>query len=173
MPWSTSELRVRLAPLNRFKPSSKIFYWPFQGSTPFVDLLCFFLSCVCYAFVSVCLYVPCGHLLGKGWPLGSRLWCPTVTLSLSHWYPGLGVILDCIDSCSLHPYLLYFISAKAQDLTLITCKKGSLTLAMGKCLWFSVKIKVCQSSLSSPWSYPAMSTLWLWNTFSILNASRM
>ena len=28
--------------------------------------------------------------------------------------------------------------------------KGSLTLAMGKCLWFSVKIKVCQSSLSSP-----------------------
>ena len=21
----------------------------------------FFLSCVCYAFVSVCLYVPCGH----------------------------------------------------------------------------------------------------------------
>ena len=24
------------------------------------------------------------------------------------------------------------------------------TLAMGKCLWFSVKIKVCQSALSSP-----------------------
>ena len=33
----------------------------------FVDLLSgFFLSCVCYAFVRVCLYVPCGHLLGKG-----------------------------------------------------------------------------------------------------------
>ena len=28
--------------------------------------------------------------------------------------------------------------------------KESLTLAMGKCLWFSVKIKVCQSPLSSP-----------------------
>ena len=41
----------------------------------------FLLSCVCYAFVSDCLYVPCGHLLGKGWPLGSRLWCPTVSLS--------------------------------------------------------------------------------------------
>ena len=48
----------------------------------------FFLSCVFYAFVSVCLYVPCGHLLGKGLPLGSRLWCPTVSLSLSHWYLG-------------------------------------------------------------------------------------
>ena len=48
------------------KPSSKIFYRPFQGGTSFVDLLCFFLSCVCFAFVSVSLYVPCGHLLGKG-----------------------------------------------------------------------------------------------------------
>ena len=35
----------------------------------------FFLSCVCYVFVRVCLYVLCGHLLGKCWPLGSRLWC--------------------------------------------------------------------------------------------------
>ena len=25
-----------------------------------------FLSSVCYAFVCVCLFVPCGHLLGKG-----------------------------------------------------------------------------------------------------------
>ena len=41
----------------------------------FVDLSCFFLSCVCYAFVRVCLFVPCGHLLGQVWPLGSRLWC--------------------------------------------------------------------------------------------------
>ena len=39
---------------------------PFQGSTSFVDILCFSLSCVCYAFVRVCLCVPCGHLLGKG-----------------------------------------------------------------------------------------------------------
>ena len=26
----------------------------------------FFLSCVCHVFVRVCLYVLCGHLLGKG-----------------------------------------------------------------------------------------------------------
>ena len=25
-----------------------------------------FLSCVCFAFVRVCLYVRCGHLLGEG-----------------------------------------------------------------------------------------------------------
>ena len=73
--WFTSELRVRLAPLNRFKPSSKIFYWPFQGGTSFVDLLCFCSVLCLLCFVRVCLYVLCGHLLGKGWPLGSRLWC--------------------------------------------------------------------------------------------------
>ena len=92
---------------NRFKPSSKIFtdwskavllWWIFYGF--------FFLSYVCYAFVRICLYVPCGHLLGKGWPLGSRLWCLTVSWSLSHWYFGSGVVLDCIHSWSLHPYLL-------------------------------------------------------------------
>ena len=73
--WSTSELRVRLAPLNRFKPSSEIFYWPFQGGASFVDLLCFCSVLCLLCFVHVCLYVLCGHLLGKGWPLGSRLWC--------------------------------------------------------------------------------------------------
>ena len=61
--------------LNRFKPSSKIFYWPFQGGTSFVDLLCFCSVLCLLCFVHVCLYVLCGHLLGKGWPLGSRLWC--------------------------------------------------------------------------------------------------
>ena len=34
---------------------------------------CSVLCLLC--FVRVCLYVLRGHLLGKGWPLGSRLWC--------------------------------------------------------------------------------------------------
>ena len=41
----------------------------------------FFCLIFCYAFVRVCLLIPCGHLLGKGWPLGSRLWCLIVKLS--------------------------------------------------------------------------------------------
>ena len=60
----------------------------------------------CYAFVRARLLMHCGHLLGKGWPLGSRLWCLIVKLSLSHWYPGSGVVLDCIDSWSLLLFLL-------------------------------------------------------------------
>ena len=76
----------------------------------------FVLSCVPYVFVRVCLYVLCGHLLGKGCPLGSRLWCLTSCFSLSYWYPGSGVVLDCIDSCSLHPYLLYITEIRVLDL---------------------------------------------------------
>ena len=62
--WSTSELRVRLAPLNRFKPSSKIFYWPFQGGTSFVDILCccsvLCLLCLCARLFICALWSPAG-----------------------------------------------------------------------------------------------------------------
>ena len=61
--WCTSELRVRLAPLNRFKPSSKIFYWPFQGGTSFVGSLMFFFCLVfsmsLCAFIYMCFVVTC------------------------------------------------------------------------------------------------------------------
>ena len=60
----TSELRVRLAPLNRFKLSSKIFYWPFQGGTSFVDFLCFCsalcLLCLCERLFICALWSPAG-----------------------------------------------------------------------------------------------------------------
>ena len=106
MSWSTSELRVRLAPLNQFKPSSKIFYWPFQGGTSFVDLLCFCsvlcLLCLCVRLFICALWSPAG----KGLTSWLSFVVSTVSLSLSHWYPGSGVVLDCIDSWSLHPYLL-------------------------------------------------------------------
>ena len=48
-------------------------------------------------------------MLGKGWPLGSRLWYLILTLSLSHWYPGSGVVLECIDSWSLPSFLLLIL----------------------------------------------------------------
>ena len=60
--WSKSELRVGLSPLNQFKPSSKIFYWPFQGCSSFVDLLCFLclvFSMPLWASVYMCLVVTC------------------------------------------------------------------------------------------------------------------
>ena len=65
-----------------------------------MDLLCFFFFCLVFAmplcaFVYMCIVVTCCERAER---LGSRLWCLTVSLSLSHWYPGSGVVLNCIDS---------------------------------------------------------------------------
>ena len=84
----------------------KIFYWPFQGGTSFVDLLCFCsvlcLLCLCARLFICALWSPAG----KGLTSWLSFVVSTVSLSLSHWYPGSGVVLDCIDSWSLHTYLL-------------------------------------------------------------------
>ena len=67
----------------------------------------------------VCLYVLCSHLLGKGWPLGSRLWCLTVSLSLSHWYPGQVwyLIVSIPDLCTL----TYFYGKCPHDANFLFC----------------------------------------------------
>ena len=62
-----------------------------------MDLLCFF--CLVFAMplcasVYVCLVVTCWERAD----FLARLWCLTLSLSLSHWYLGSGVVLDCIDS---------------------------------------------------------------------------
>ena len=86
--WSTSELRVRLAPLNRFKPSSKIFYWPFQGGTSFVDLLCFCsvlcLLCLCARLFICALWSPAGKGL-TSWLSFVVSNCEFVTFPLVSW----------------------------------------------------------------------------------------
>ena len=62
----------------------------------------FFLSCVCYAFLRVCLYVPCGYLLGKDSPLGS----PLIVVSNCHFPIGIMgqvgyLIVSIPDLCNL------------------------------------------------------------------------
>ena len=60
-----------------------------------MDLLCFCSVLCLLCFVRVCLCVLCGRLLGG---LASWLSFVVSSVSLSHWYPGSGVVLDCIDS---------------------------------------------------------------------------
>ena len=43
-----------------------VFLLVVRGRCFFCGSFMFFLSYVCYVFVRVCLFVPCGHLLGKG-----------------------------------------------------------------------------------------------------------
>ena len=63
-----------------------------------MDLFCFFLACVllclCARLFICALWSPAGEGL-TSWLSFVGL---TVSLSLSHWYPGSGVELDCIDS---------------------------------------------------------------------------
>ena len=102
--WSTSGLRVRLARHDTSSsPPVKYFYWPFKGGTSFVDHLCF--CGLCFSCFRVCSLLPCGHLLGQDWPLGlvGDVYC--ISFYFPMWYPGSGVVLDCIVSWSLPSFL--------------------------------------------------------------------
>ena len=59
-----------------------------------MDILCFCsvlcLLCLCARLFICALWSPAGK--------GLTFVVSTVSLSLSHWYPGSGVVLDCIDS---------------------------------------------------------------------------
>ena len=58
-----------------------------------------FLFCLVFA-MSLCasVYMCFVVTAGKGLTSWLSFMVSTVSLSLSHWYPGSGVVLDCIDS---------------------------------------------------------------------------
>ena len=58
-----------------------------------------FLFCLVFA-MSLCasVYMCFGSPAGKGLTSWLSFVVSTMSLSLSHWYPGSGVVLDCIDS---------------------------------------------------------------------------
>ena len=76
-----------------------------------MDLLCFCsvlcLLCLCARLFICALWSPAG----KGLTSWLSFVVSTVSLPLSHWYPGSGLVLDCIDSRSLHPCLLFLNKA--------------------------------------------------------------
>ena len=64
MYWSTSELRARLARETGLSPPVKYFT---DRSKAVLLLWIFYVFCLVFAMpLCVCLYVHCGHLLGKG-----------------------------------------------------------------------------------------------------------
>ena len=58
----------------------------------FRSVLC--LLCLCERLIKCALWSPAG----KGLTSWLSFVVFAVSLSLSHWYPGSGVVLDCIDS---------------------------------------------------------------------------
>ena len=73
-------------------------------------VLLLWIICVIYVLCLSCFRVfsllPCRHLKGKGWPLGSCLLCLLWFCYFPIMYPGADVVLDCIDSWSLLSFLL-------------------------------------------------------------------
>ena len=89
------------------------------GSTLFVKclvILLLWIICLIYVLCLSCFHVcsllPRGHLKGKGLPLGSCLWCLLWFCYFPIWYPGTGVVLNCIDSWSLLSFLLSCIKGR-------------------------------------------------------------
>ena len=68
-------------------------------------IICVFCF-LCFLCFRVCSLLPCGHLMEKDWPLGSCCWCLLYFCYFPMWYPGSGVVLDCIVSWSLPSFLL-------------------------------------------------------------------
>ena len=62
---------------------------------------------LCLSCFRICSLLPCGHLLGKGWPLGSCLWCLIVLffLLLSHVVSWVRCGTWLINSWSLSSFL--------------------------------------------------------------------
>ena len=83
--WTKGEVG---APWNRLKPSSKIFCWPFQGGTSFVEFLCFFsvlcLLCLCARLFICALWSPAGKRL-TSWLSFVLSNCKFVTFPLVSW----------------------------------------------------------------------------------------
>ena len=89
-----------LARWNRFKSSSKMFYWPFQGGTSFVDHLSYF--CLVFVIFCVCSLMPFGHLLGRSyWLSFVVLICVLLLFRYGNWlyrFLIFGLFLTCIIS---------------------------------------------------------------------------
>ena len=108
-----------------------------------MDLLCFCsvlcLLCLCVRLFICALWSPAG----KGLTSWLSFVVSSVSLSLSHWYPGSGVVLDCIDSLSLQPYLL-------------RNNFNSLSKLLRYCVNLTTEVKIKQYFLILSVNYPCM-----------------
>ena len=87
-----------------------------------------FLFCLVFALFCARLFICASWSpAGKGLTSWLSFVVSSVSLSLSHWYPGSGVVLDCIDSWSLQPYLL---SEETSCIPMITRTNNAKRLAL-------------------------------------------
>ena len=112
--------------VSKLKPSSKILLLTIPRQYFFCGSFVLFMSCVCHAFPSIhcCYVVTCW-----AWADLLALICD-VKLCFCHfpmWYPRPDVVLDCIDSWSLPPFLLSKLKVRLHSLIRVhTCQNATL-----------------------------------------------
>ena len=118
MSWSTFELRVRLAPLNQFKPFSKIFLltvprrYFFCGSFMF---FCLVFATPLWASVYMCLVVTCWKRVDLlAFVCGVHLWVCHFPIGIlgQVWY----LIVSIPDLCTLITFNILFTIVKIKHL---------------------------------------------------------
>ena len=113
-----------------------------------MDLLCFCsvlcLLCLCARLFICALWSPAG----KGLTSWLSFVVSSVNLSLSHWYPGSGVVLDCIDSWSLHHYLFWLDNVKNLRQYILRYTAGNILTSLIKSyfLWWRAALRGLQRS---------------------------
>ena len=130
-------------------------------------VLCFCSVLCLLCFMRVCLYVLCGHLLGKGWPLGSRLWC---LLCVCHFPIGiLGqvwyLIVSIPDLCNLITFTEICTTRETPTKTLSYFLKMSYILTNspteGQGPWGLKSWCKCQPSRVTMFQISVLSDQWL------------
>ena len=148
--WSTSELRVRLAQWNEFNPTSKILLLTVPRRHFFCGSIVLFMSCdvmLLRLFIAA-LWSPAGKGLTS---LLSFVMFNCVFCQFPMWHPGLGVVLDCIDSWSLSPFFLWFRNNTAHWFTNLVFKQPSVSLG-SYTTWFANMSKIIIKKYNSSWS---------------------
>ena len=125
---------------------NNIYHYQWTWNVEIFWMSSFVFYCVlCFSCFHICSLLPCGHLLGKGWPVGSCWWCLLYFCYFSMWYPGSGVVLGCIVSWSF--CLSYFIlidRCYAWDniFPVISLWHHFLAMAITVLIWFVPKLHV-------------------------------
>ena len=122
-------------------PSSKIFYWPFQGGTSFVDLLCFCsvlcLLCLC-ASVYMCFVVSCwerADLLA----LVCVVFCEFVTFPLVSWVRCGTWLYRFLIFAPLLTFMYYYIESQYLTHEVSTHPWGQVSTARGQYYYIEFK----------------------------------
>ena len=111
---------MRLAPWNWFMPSSKDIF----TDCPEAVILLWIIFAIYVLRLSCCLVcslLPCDHLLGKGWPFGSRLRClimfchlPSIVSWVSPPVPTLWQVTVVLAAWNLHAILTFCASSNSR-----------------------------------------------------------